>query len=123
MSEHEEWVKIREAERDAALEAMAAEYIAEMRAWTAAHPQAKWEELEQKVWEVRQRFGECLLQAAVQERAEVRPVPGPACAHCETEMQYKGQKSRYVVSSLGETQLERGYYYCPQCQLGVFPPG
>lgn len=122
MTEHEELAKVREAERRAALEDMATECIAEVRAWSAAHPQAKWDELEEAVLRARQRFGERLLQAVVEERAEVRPVPGPPCAQCGTEMHYKGPKSRYVVSSLGETQLERGYYYCPQCKVGVFPP-
>ena len=123
MTEHEELMNTREAERSAALEAFATEVIGEVRAWSAAHPQAKWDELEEVVLRARQRFGARLLQAVVQARTEVRPVPGPPCPQCGIEMHYKGQKSRYVVSSLGETQLERGYCHCPQCKVGIFPPG
>jgi len=123
MYRDEEMQGMHRAEREAALESIATEIIAEVRAWSQAHPQAKWDELEETVLKARQRFGERLLQTLVAEREETRPVPGPRCPQCGQEMHYKGQKTRHVVSSLGETPLARGYYYCFVCKRSVFPPG
>jgi tRNA(Ile2) C34 agmatinyltransferase TiaS len=95
----------------------------EVTAWQAAHPQATFDELEIMGQQTRKKYGEALMQALVAQREEVRPVPGPCCAECGTEMHYKGQKQRRVVSSIGETEVQRGYYYCPKCHRGVFPPG
>jgi uncharacterized protein with PIN domain len=123
MYQDEEMQALHCAEREAALESIATEIIAEVTAWSKAHPRAKWDELEETVLKARQRFGERLLQSLVAEREETRPVPGPRCPQCGQEMHYKGQKTRHVVSSLGETPLARGYYYCSVCKRSVFPPG
>jgi 5'-deoxynucleotidase YfbR-like HD superfamily hydrolase len=123
MYHNEERAEERAGEREAAMEAMAEEIIAEVTSWSAEHPQAKWDEIEEQVLKARQRFGAKLLQELVQKRAEVRVVPGPQCEKCGREMCYKGQKRRRVSSSVGETKIERGYYYCPECATGVFPPG
>jgi len=96
---------------------------AEMAAWNARHQHATFDELEQQVLQVRKRFGEQLMQAVLEKRAEVRVVPGPACPECGTEMRYKGQKKRQVISSIGETPVKRGHYNCPACKRSVFPPG
>ena len=119
----EELQEKRYEDQEAAREAITTEVVAEMRAWSAAHPRAQWAELEEAVLQARQRFGERLLEQLVRERAEARPVPGPQCPKCGQEMRDKGQKTRQVVSSVGATQVTRGYYYCSACQRGVFPPG
>jgi hypothetical protein len=111
------------AELQAAMAEVVATIEAEVSAWQAAHPHATFAELEGMVLQARKKYGEGLMQALVGQREERRPVPGPRCPECGTEMHYKGPKQRRVVSSIGETDLERGYYYCPQCQRGVFPPG
>ena len=49
--------------------------------------------------------------------------PGPVCEECGREMHYKGQKKRQVVTSSGEVEVERAYYYCKGCQRGYFRPG
>ncbi len=111
------------ADLRAAMEEVMEELGEEVRAWQGAHPQATFAELETLVQQARKKYGEALMHTLVAQREEVRPVPGPRCAECGTEMHYKGQKERRVVSSIGETEVQRGYYYCPQCQRGVFPPG
>jgi len=123
MTRNDELAEMRRVERQAAVETIAVEIAAEVTAWSQAHPQAKWDELEETVLKARQRFGERLLQTLVAEREETRPVPGPRCPQCGKEMHYKGQKSRQVVSSLGETPIARGYYYCSVCKRSIFPPG
>jgi hypothetical protein len=123
MPHDEEMAELRSAERRAAIEEVAAQIIEEVNEWSAAHPRAKWDELEKEVLKARKQFGERLMQTLVQEREEVRPVPGPQCAKCGKEMHYKGQKKRHVGSSIGETQIQRGHYYCSECKTGIFPPG
>jgi uncharacterized protein with PIN domain len=113
----------RAADLRAAIEEVSEALGEEVTAWQAAHPRATFAELEALVLEARKKYGEALMQALVAQREEVRPVPGPRCRECGAEMHYKGQKAHRVVSSIGETDLQRGYYYCPQCHRGVFPPG
>jgi hypothetical protein len=48
---------------------------------------------------------------------------GPCCPECGQEMRYKGQKRVEPQTWMGDVQIERGYYYCDQCKVGVFPPG
>jgi hypothetical protein len=104
-------------------EAEMASLLDEAVAWQAEHPDATWDELELEVLQLRQRFGRQLARVLAKHRAEQQPVPGPHCAECGAEMHYKGQKTRRMVSMLGEVPLERGYYYCSRCQRSVFPPG
>lgn len=44
------------------------------------------------------------------------------CRRCGGKMSYKGKRTRQVVADGGETAVERDYYYCSQCKVGVFPP-
>lgn len=104
-------------------EAEMAALLEEAAEWQAEHPDATWDEMEQEVLQLRQRFGKHLVRVLVKQRGERQPVPGPHCPECGAEMHYKGQKERRMVSMLGEVPLERGYYYCSACQRSVFPPG
>ena len=45
------------------------------------------------------------------------------CEECGRRMEYKGQKSKRVVTETGEVTVKRAYYYCPHCRVGIFPPG
>jgi hypothetical protein len=115
--------KNRREDRRAAIAEITTDVIEEVLTWSEAHPRAQWAAIEATVSQARQRFGEQLLEQLVTAREEARPVPGPQCPECGQEMRYKGQKTRQVVSSLGETRVTRGYYNCSACQRGVFPPG
>lgn len=44
------------------------------------------------------------------------------CPECGQIARYKGKKRRDMVTETGEVSLERGYYYCPTCRKGFFPP-
>lgn len=123
MAQGEERAVERQAEREAAIEGITDAIIAAVTAWSRSHPEAKWDEMEEQVLRARQKFGERLMQELVEKRAGERVAPGAVCPQCGREMRYKGQKRRRVSSSLGETQISRGHYYCPECQTGVFPPG
>ncbi len=45
------------------------------------------------------------------------------CPQCGNKMEYKGRKSRELITETGELSLNRVYYYCPTCRKGFFPPG
>ena len=54
--------------------------------------------------------------------AEAKGKENRICPECGREMRYKGRKKREVIAETGEVSLERGYYYCPSCEKGFFPP-
>lgn len=106
--------------RDAAAET--AELLINATEWQVAHPQATLEEIEVEILQLRQEFGKRLGQVLLKHREATSPVPGPQCPTCGQEMRYKGEKARGVPSTIGDLHLERGYYHCPDCKAGVFPP-
>jgi hypothetical protein len=55
-------------------------------------------------------------------QAEAQGRESRICPECGRKMRYKGRKKRDVITETGEVSLERGYYYCPTCRKGVFPP-
>jgi tRNA(Ile2) C34 agmatinyltransferase TiaS len=74
-------------------------------------------EIEQLVLEAREAVSEGLLAALT----EVREWRQPMCPHCGGKTDYKGQRSKQVVTASGEVKLTSAYYYCPVCQTGFFP--
>jgi hypothetical protein len=79
-------------------------------------------DIEALVAETTRQMGQVLEGEILAEHGQVTG-PGPRCEGCGREMRYKGDKTRYVVTHNGEQQLRRGYYYCPDCGSGLFPPG
>ena len=104
-------------------EAVAVEMAQKAVAWQAAHPRATLEELEEALLQLRAEFSQQLARVLLEHREARQPVPGPRCPQCGQEMHYKGDKSLHPPTTLGDVAFERGYYYCPECDQGVFPPG
>ena len=111
------------AERKAVLMRKVEELIEELLEWEAENEGPSLGEIEEEVLAVRQKLGQELLGSVVKHQGSVRPVPGPSCEACGQEMRYKGLKGKQVESLAGEAKIERGYYYCPGCGAGIFPPG
>jgi len=44
------------------------------------------------------------------------------CPKCGQTLENKGKRERNLVTDTGEVRIKRGYYYCPTCRKGVFPP-
>lgn len=109
------------AEREA--EVVAVEMAQKAVAWQAAHPRATLEELEEALLQLRAEFSQQLARVLLKHREATRPVPGPRCPQCGQEMHYKGDKPLHPPTTLGDLAFERGYYYCSECDQGVFPPG
>ena len=66
--------------------------------------------------EVTQGATEAIAQGEQAEPSEV------ICEGCQVRMHKRGRRKKRVVTKRGEIELERAYYVCPQCGVGVFPP-
>ena len=101
----------------------AGEMYEELREWRRGHPEASFDEIAGEVTPRRralmgQLLGQLALQHGTGEVAE-----GLKCPECSQEMRYKGKPKRGIAHLEGETELKRAYYYCAQCETGLFPPG
>jgi len=110
-------------ELDARLRAAADEMIAEVKAWQAVHPEATLSEIEMELLKVRQRVTEQMGAALVEAHPSRRPKEKPACPTCRRPMRFKDDLETGVQSQVGVIRYGRGYYYCPHCKGGLFPPG
>lgn len=97
--------------------------IDELLEWDEKNNAPTMTEIEDIVLELRKRMSEKMAQALVGNQEQKQPVPGPTCSKCGKEMRNKGQKGNEVESRVGQIRVERGYYYCPKCKQGNFPPG
>lgn len=114
-------VRLAAAEREA--EAIGVEMAQKAVAWQAVHPRATLEETEEALLQLRAEFSQELARVLLEHREAAAPVPGPRCPQCGKEMQYKGAKLLHPPTTLGDLAFERGYYYCSECDQGIFPPG
>jgi len=80
-------------------------------------------QIEEIALKLRKEIGQEIAQVAIESQTARAVVPGPKCARCGKEMRYKGKKKSRVESRTGGLEVERGYYYCPECKESVFPPG
>jgi transcription initiation factor IIE alpha subunit len=109
--------------RKARLIARAEQVINELLEWSEQTERPNLTQIEDKVLELRERFGEEMAREVIDEQEAKRAVPGPACPQCGREMSYKGQKGITPQTWVGKIEVERGYYHCPECKEGLFPPG
>ena len=97
--------------------------IEEILEWDTTHPESDFAEIENLMLKIRKQLGERMTVALLEAQANHRPVPGPCCKTCGREMHYKGDKELGFGSLVGDIEIARGYYYCPHCASGLFPPG
>ena len=109
--------------KKAGLMACAGQVVDELLEWSVETQRPNLTQIEDKVLGLRERFGEELAQGVVEEQEARQPVPGPTCARCGQEMSYKGHKEITPHTWVGEVRIERAYYYCQRCKVGLFPPG
>jgi NADH pyrophosphatase NudC (nudix superfamily) len=91
--------------------------------WQEEQDSFKFSELEEVVLEARQEVSEAMAEAVVERMESKHPVEVPHCGGCGARMAYKGQKTKTIVSRVGEVALERGAYHCPECGAGFSPSG
>ena len=106
----------------AALLAEAEVMVGELLVWDEQTPAPTLTQLEDILLKLRQRLSVRAAEMILENQEAVQPVVKPCCPRCERQMRYKGQKGAMVESRLGTLHLERGYYHCPHCQVGLCPP-
>jgi hypothetical protein len=111
------------AELKAELQADAERLIDALLDWTEQTDAPDLTAIEDEVLKLRQQFAEKLAEAAVDRQATAEPLTVP-CPQCGRPMhQKKKRQRRRVQSRVGGVALQRAYYYCDQCRVGLFPPG
>jgi hypothetical protein len=113
------------AERKAAFMDMAAKMYDELEDWYDDHPEASFEAIETIAREKRRELMGTGLAVLVNGRDSGYQIAGMTCQQCGHPLAYKGEGFRRTIRGLeGETQLERAYYVCPECEgETIFPPG
>lgn len=109
-------------ELETELEAKSKAVIQELLDWNETHTAPDLTQIEDIVLELREKLSQAMVESVVTNQEQVQPAE-VRCSQCGRLMRYKGQKGKVVESRVGEIELERGHYYCPTCQSGIFPPG
>ena len=109
-------------ERKVRLMKAAEEMIDELLDWSETTAEPNLTQIEAVVERLRKTLGEQMASEAIKAQEAKQPVPGPRCGECGQEMRYKGPKEVTVESWVGDLTIERGYYHCPDCKVGIFPP-
>jgi hypothetical protein len=95
-----------------------------LRRWRAKHPEASIDEIATQITlRRRELMGRLMAQLACQYGDGAEVIEGVACPDCGEMMTYKGKRGRVVEHLEGTTALQRAYYHCAQCEVGLFPPG
>jgi hypothetical protein len=115
-------MKLTRAQKKAKLEAAAAELIEQMLDWDEKNQRPNLTQIEDEVLKLRQHFGEEMAGVMLEGQEARQPVGNPLCPACGKPMRSKGEKRKAVESRLGSMEVERGYYHCPDCASGFFPP-
>ena len=91
--------------------------------WQEKHATFTMTELEEFVLGLRQELGEEIAEATLGQLGSKVISEGLQCEVCGSPMLYKGQEAKRVETRIGSLAVERGRYWCPTCQAGLFPPG
>lgn len=92
-------------------------------AWEETNKAPNLTQIEEEVLKLRAGFGRELALAVLEGQEARQPGAGVRCPGCGEEMRYKGRKPKEIESWVVNDTIERGYYYCPACKQGIFPPG
>jgi hypothetical protein len=109
-------------ELEAELEAKSKQVIQELLDWNESHAAPDFTQIEDIVLDLREKLSQAMVESVVSSQEQVQPAE-VRCPQCGGVMRYKGRKGKVVASRVGEVEVERGHYYCPICQTGIFPPG
>jgi len=110
-------------QRKARLMAHLEKAVDELLEWDDKHARPTLTQIEEIVLKLRKEVGEEMATEILAEVEGKTPMPGPACPECGREMRFKGEFEKQIESRAGGVDYERGYYACPACGEGLFPPG
>jgi uncharacterized protein with PIN domain len=75
------------------------------------------------VMATRERVSEAMLEQMLKGQESGSPVEAEKCPKCGKPMEDKGREPKMVETRVGSIVMERRRYYCPNCKIGIFPPG
>jgi hypothetical protein len=102
----------------------ASEAFESLEEWYDEHPEASFGEIEQEARRRRRELMGKALEVLVNGRDNGVQVAGEECEQCGREMEFKEYLPWTVHGLEGDTELERAYYVCPECEgETIFPPG
>ena len=110
-------------QRRAELKAKADEIIEQLLNWTDENQKPNLTQIEDIVLKLRSELSQTMVENVVSAQEAVQPVEEVRCPKCGQVMRSKGKRERQMESRAGEVELNRGYYTCPECEGGIFPPG
>jgi rubredoxin len=110
-------------QRRAELQAKADAIIEQLLEWTDNTEKPNLTQIEEIVLKLRGELGQTMVANVVSAQEAVQPVDEVRCSKCGQVMRYKGKQGKQMESRAGEVEVERGYYRCPECEGGIFPPG
>jgi len=112
----------RNSDLEARLRAATEAAIAKVLAERSLPAEATLADIERVARSAGQEIEQAIAGALAQESA-AELVAWPHCPHCGQKLKHKGKRRRRIVSEAGEIEVERVYYHCAACGVGLFPPG
>lgn len=110
-------------ELKAELQAEAERLIEALLTWSEQTEAPDLTAIEDQVLKLRQEFGEKLAEGVMERQPAAEPLT-MTCPQCGRAMHPKKKRQRRQVESrVGSVALQRAYYYCDHCRVGLFPPG
>ena len=110
-------------QRQNELQAKANEIIRQLLDWTDQTDKPNLTQMEDEILALRQELSRTMLESILSAQEAIQPAEEEKCPNCGRPLRFKGRRTGQVESRIGTTDLERGYYYCPECGRGIFPPG
>lgn len=96
--------------------------IEEVLDWYEANERPTMNQIEMEVLVIREKLGQATAGALIQAQEAVHPEQVPVCPKCQEPMRHKGEKRKSIDGLIGTVGIERVYYYCSECETGLFPP-
>jgi hypothetical protein len=111
------------AQREAAFLALATNLYAKLEDWYDQHPAASFGEIEAEARRRRRELMGAGLAVLINGRDTGFQLDTPACPQCAQPMAFVGYRPWRVSGLEGETELQRAYYVCRECEgQTLFPP-
>jgi hypothetical protein len=110
------------AQREAAFLELATNLYTQLEDWYDQHPAASFGEIEIEARRLRRELMGAGLAVIINGRDTGFQLEAPPCPQCARPLQFVGYRPWRVAGLEGETELERAYYVCGECEAQTFFP-
>jgi hypothetical protein len=97
--------------------------IDKVLAWYEEHPDSTLREMEEQLEKIRLKILSQAIEGIVEMRSSGYEIEKVDCPRCGREMEYKGEKKRDKMTTVGEMSYARSHHWCASCEEGFFPCG